>query len=79
MWIPLTQNQANILQVDGREALPNIRPREADDPQVEAAIRNYETAYRMQSAVPELLDLRGETDATKALYGLDSSHKDVAS
>ncbi|MCE9610519.1 MAG: DUF1501 domain-containing protein [Chthoniobacter sp.] len=95
------QNQASILQVDGREALPNIQPREADepqrrrlgfigeldaafaqntsDPQVEAAIRNYETAYRMQAAVPELLDLRGETDATKALYGLDSPHKPVAS
>ena len=29
-----------------------------NDPQVEAAIRNYEIAYRMQSAVPELVDLR---------------------
>lgn len=42
-------------------------------PQIEAAIRNYETAYRMQAAVPELCDLRGETEATKRLYGLDSS------
>jgi len=40
--------------------------------QVESAIANYETAYRMQSAVPELLDLTGETEATKKLYGLDS-------
>ncbi len=40
--------------------------------QVEAAIRNYETAYRMQSAVPELTDLTGETEATKKLYGMDS-------
>ncbi len=42
------------------------------DGQVEAAIRNYETAYRMQAAVPELVDLRGESEATKKLYGLDS-------
>ncbi len=42
------------------------------DPQVDAAIRNYETAYRMQAAVPELCDLSGETDATRKLYGLDS-------
>lgn len=42
------------------------------DMQVEAAIRNYETAYRMQAAVPELVDLSGETEATKKLYGLDS-------
>ncbi len=40
---------------------------------VEAAIANYETAYRMQSAVPELLDLSGETDATRRMYGLDDS------
>jgi hypothetical protein len=45
------------------------------DPQVEAAIRNYETAYRMQAAVPELVDIRGESDATKKLYGLDSPDK----
>ncbi len=41
-------------------------------PQVEAAIRNYETAYRMQAAVPELVDLSRETEATKKLYGMDS-------
>jgi len=43
----------------------------ADDAPVEAAVRNYETAYRMQSAVPGLVDLAGETAATKRLYGLD--------
>lgn len=41
------------------------------DPQVEAAIRNYETAARMQIAVPDLVDLGGESPATRALYGLD--------
>jgi hypothetical protein len=51
----------------------------ASDPMVEAAIRNYETAYRMQAAVPELCDIRGESDATKKLYGLDSSHTQTAS
>jgi hypothetical protein len=51
--------------------------RTAEDPQVEAAIRNYETAYRMQAAVPELCDIRGETEATKKLYGLDSKFADV--
>ncbi len=46
--------------------------------QVEAAIRNYETAYRMQAAVPELVDLSGESAATKELYGLNSSHRQKA-
>ncbi|MBI1373615.1 MAG: DUF1501 domain-containing protein [Phycisphaera sp.] len=41
------------------------------DTQVESAIRNYEMAFRMQSAVPELVDISGESEATKRLYGLD--------
>ncbi len=48
------------------------------DPNVEAAIRNYETAYRMQGAVPELMDLSGESEATKRLYGMDSPNAATA-
>lgn len=44
----------------------------AGEAQVEAAIKNYETAFRMQAAVPELCDISGETAATRELYGLDS-------
>lgn len=40
--------------------------------QLESAIANYELAFRMQSAVPELMDLDGETEATRKLYGLDA-------
>jgi hypothetical protein len=43
----------------------------AGDP-VEAAIRNYELAYRMQSSIPELTAFGAETEATRNLYGLDS-------
>jgi hypothetical protein len=52
--------------------------REASEPQVEAAIRNYETAYRMQTAVPELCDISSESEATKKLYGLDSTEVNKA-
>ena len=38
--------------------------------EVEATIRNYELAFRMQTAVPELLDFRGESKATLDLYGI---------
>jgi hypothetical protein len=41
------------------------------DLHVDAAIANYEMAWRMQSAVPELCDITGETEATKKLYGMD--------
>jgi hypothetical protein len=40
--------------------------------EIESAIKNYETAFRMQAAVPELMDLKGESDAVKKLYGLDA-------
>lgn len=39
--------------------------------EVEATISNYELAFRMQSEVPELLDLSPESEATRQLYGLD--------
>jgi hypothetical protein len=39
---------------------------------IEAAIRNYETAFRMQAAVPEVVDVSRESDRVRALYGLDS-------
>jgi hypothetical protein len=41
------------------------------DVHVDAAISNYEMAWRMQSAVPELCDIHGESEATKKLYGMD--------
>jgi hypothetical protein len=39
---------------------------------LESAISNYELAYRMQSAVPELMEVKGESEATRKLYGLDA-------
>jgi len=42
---------------------------------VESAIANYELAFRMQSAVPELMDLKGETELTKKMYGLDHDYE----
>ncbi len=41
---------------------------------IESAIANHETAYRMQSAVPELMDVKGETRATQKLYGLEAKY-----
>lgn len=41
---------------------------------VESAIRNYETAARMQSLVPHLCDVSGESAATLRLYGVDRTN-----
>jgi uncharacterized protein (DUF1501 family) len=42
---------------------------------LESAILNAETAAAMQTAVPELVDLSGETAATRKLYGMDSDYE----
>ena len=42
--------------------------------EIESAIANGETAFRMQTAVPELMDLAGESTATKELFGATSAH-----
>ena len=42
------------------------------DDAVDSAIKNHEMAFRMQSLVPDVLDLSRETEATQSLYGIDS-------
>lgn len=42
-----------------------------EDTELQARLRSYELAYRMESTAPEAVDLSKETDTTKKLYGLD--------
>ena len=64
----LQQNKLVLMRKLDRQELDRIGH---SDP-VESAIANYELAFRMQMAAPELTDLGGETAATTKLYGLDS-------
>ncbi|QDU82050.1 hypothetical protein Pla110_38050 [Polystyrenella longa] len=49
----------------------NQRYEEIRDPEIASRIANYELAYRMQSAAPELIDLTGETRETLDMYGVN--------
>lgn len=40
--------------------------------ELEARMTDFEVAARMQTVVPELLDLSGETASTRKMYGLDN-------
>jgi hypothetical protein len=51
--------------------------RSGHDDKLESAIANYELAFRMQTAVPDLMDLKGETEATKKLYALDDAKTEL--
>ena len=42
-----------------------------DDPALDARIKSYELAFRMQSAVPDIIRFDQETASTRKLYGLD--------
>lgn len=42
--------------------------------EIDAAIRNYQTVARMQTLVPGLCDVSGETAETLALYGVDRAN-----
>lgn len=44
---------------------------ETRDPQVDGVIRSYEMAARMQGIAPEIIDISGESESTKELYGLN--------
>ncbi len=70
----LQQNKLNLLRTLDAGVVERLGRLD----QIESAIANHELAFRMQSAVPELTDLKGETDATKKLYGLDASFKNTA-
>lgn len=44
---------------------------------LEARIRSYELAYRMQAEAPEAVDLAREPEAIRRLYGMDQEHSAV--
>jgi hypothetical protein len=53
----------------------DAQARNGTQPEIEAAIANYETAFRMQTAVPELMNLSGETAMMKRLYGMEAGYE----
>lgn len=59
----------------GRELLAAMNRRHLErhpgDSRLDARIASYELAARLQTSAPEVLDLSRETEATRALYGLD--------
>ncbi|TWT37237.1 hypothetical protein KOR34_21840 [Posidoniimonas corsicana] len=71
---PTAERQRRKLRLIERlDSLTAAQFREHDA--VESAIRNYELAYKMQSAVPGLMDLDSEPDHIRRLYGLDAEHR----
>lgn len=53
----------------------HLESRDYDD-SLAARVRSYELAYRMQTAAPDIVDLRGESESTKKLYGIGEEPTD---
>jgi uncharacterized protein (DUF1501 family) len=57
--------------LDALNQLNHIQHDRIGDPEIQTRIAQYEMAFRMQSSVPELTDLAGESKATLEMYGAD--------
>jgi uncharacterized protein (DUF1501 family) len=62
--------------LDGLGELNRLAAETFGDPEINTRIAQYEMAYRMQAAVPELTDLSKESKTTLEMYGVDESGKD---
>jgi hypothetical protein len=65
---PTQRAELDLLQALNHETLR----REGSTPEVEGVIESFELAFRMQKEMPQVMDLSQESEATKALYGLDN-------
>ena len=59
--------------LDATGELNRMAARAFGDPEINTRIAQYEMAFRMQSSVPELTDLSGESKSTLDLYGIDNT------
>ena len=67
-WTPGQQRA----QLDFLKQLNEDHLAATPDAVLESRINSYELAFRMQTSMPEIQDIRGETEATLNLYGLDN-------
>jgi hypothetical protein len=58
--------------LDAVRKLNQLKAADYGDPEIDTRITQYEMAYRMQTSVPELMDLSKEPDYIFDLYGADS-------
>lgn len=64
-------------QIDLVQAMnTDLRAKHADNEQIDGVIQSYELAFRMQSALPEVMNLRGESESTKRAYGIGGKDTD---
>ncbi|MFN3758082.1 MAG: DUF1501 domain-containing protein [Algoriphagus aquaeductus] len=66
----MTRDQRRKM-LDQLAAMNDLNYREFNDPQITTKVQQYEMAFRMQTAVPEITDVTKEPDSVVKLYGPD--------
>lgn len=66
-----TDKQSRRRMLDKLSELNSISKDEFGDPEINTKIQQYEMAYRMQTAVPELTDVSKEPESIVRMYGAD--------
>ena len=61
--------------LDGIAKINQAKKMDSGDLEIDARIAQYEMAYRMQTSVPELVDLKDEPQHVLDLYGKDAMKK----
>jgi hypothetical protein len=70
--VPADKTNIQRAKLDFLKQVDRSFGRNSSEPSViESAVKNYETAFQMQSAVPKIADVSNESPATRKLYGLD--------
>jgi hypothetical protein len=63
---------ARRLQLDRLAELHHLQYADLGDPEINTRVAQYEMAYRMQTSVPEVMDVSQESERTYQLYGPDA-------
>ena len=69
---PGVDRKSRRRMLDSLAELNKMRSETFSDPEIDTRIAQYEMAYRMQTSVPDLMDLSDEPDHIFDLYGPDS-------
>jgi uncharacterized protein (DUF1501 family) len=71
---PGVESSDRRVMLDALGKLNTINSQRFADPETQTRIAQYEMAFRMQSSVPELVDLSKESKATLEMYGPDATN-----
>jgi hypothetical protein len=69
----LQRKQIDLVQSMNRDMLR----RSGDNPQIEGIIESFELGFRMQSTVPDVMEIDKETKKTQEMYGIGETETDT--